>query len=488
MSEVTSNKRSFSLQSRLIIVVYALAFLTSLLCVGQSIQTAHTKIMEYAYDTAINEQFRFGYAIKKMAESRNYSLEDQALYLFGTVRNSADDYSNYYMTEASYRITNDETGTIYSNISDEDVLRLKVSPEKDGTINYFTTVAEDKTLIVVTSYIKIYETLFRLDYIQDSSRVKTTITSLSKRNAITIFVAGLLLFLLLSFTIPKTLKPLHDLRKQAISIANGEYCRRLKIVHNDEVGQLAKSFNHMTESIEEHIRALSEMAHLKELFASNLAHEIKTPITSIVAYSDYAVQKELSGEELYDILEYIKKEGQRLSSLSDKILKWSSVNNKSEIDIKPLRPQRIIEQALYTLNSSVKRKDQTIVVENKTEIIYADEALLISLIINLCKNALNASDENGSIHLTLENRNDDRLLLTIKDFGVGIEQDELKRIVEPFYMVDKSRDRAKGGSGLGLPLCLAIVEAHKGTMDISSVFGKGTCVQVIIPQKRFATP
>ncbi len=487
MSDKALNKRSFSLQSRLIVVGYTLAFLTTLFCVAQSIQTAHVKIMEYAYDTAINEQFRIGYAIKKMAESRNYSQEDQNLYLLGTVRNSADDYSNYYTTNASYRITNDEMGTIYSNITDEDVLSLKILPEKDGTISYFTAVADDKTLIVVTSYIKIYQTLFRLDYIQDSSRVKTAIDSLSERNATTIFIAGLLLFLLLNIIIPRTLKPLNDLRKQAISIANGDYHKRLKIIHNDEVGQLASSFNNMSESIEEHIRSLSEMAHLKELFASNLAHEIKTPITSIVAYSDYAVQKELSAEELHDELKYIKKEGQRLSSLSDKILKWSSLNNESKIDIKPLRPQRIIEQVLFRLEIFAKKRNQNIIVENKSEIIYADEALLISLIINLCKNALNASDDGESIYLTLKNSNDS-LIIMIKDFGIGMEQDELKRIVEPFYMVDKSRDRAKGGSGLGLPFCLAIAEAHKGKIEINSALGKGTCVTVIIPQIRFTTP
>ncbi len=478
-----TSKRWFSLQSRLILMAYTLAFLSGLFCAVQSIQTAKTKLMENAYDTAINEQFRIGYAIKKMVERRNYSKEDQSLFLLGDIRNSAEDYSNYYKTDAAYRILNDDIGTIYSNISDEDVLCLKLSPEKNGTINYFTNTTGDKPFIIVTSYIKIYQSLFRLDYIQDISSIKSAITHLSKRIAITLFVTEILMFLALNFTILNALKPLNALREQSVFIANGDYNRRLDIVHNDEVGQLAQSFNSMTEAIREHVSALSEAARLKELFASNLAHEIKTPITSIVAYSDYAAQKQLQGEELYEILQYIKKEGQRISSLSDKISRWSSLKRDSEIEIKPLRPQRVIEQTLYTLRIFSEKKNQTIVVENHTEVIYADESLLISLIINLCKNALNASGDRESIYLTFENSSDGSLVINVKDFGLGIEEHELKRIMEPFYMVDKSRDRAKGGSGLGLPLCLAITEAHKGAMEIKSVFGEGTCVSIIISQK-----
>ncbi len=484
MNDNTLNKHQMSLQSRLILMVYGLVFLTGLFFASQSIKTAHMKVMENAYHTALNEQFRIGYAIKKMVESRNFSKEEQALYLLGAVRNSADDYSNYYKTDASYRVTSDDVGTIYSNISDEDVLRLKLSPENDGDISYFVTKAGDKTLIVVTSYIKIYQSLLRLDYIQNSSSAKEAILNLSKDIASTLFIAEVLLFLAMNFTISKALRPLNSLKNQAMFIAKGDFKKRLEIVHNDEVGQLAMSFNHMSDAVEEHVNALWEAARLKELFASNLAHEIKTPITSIVAYSDYATQRDLRGEELHGILNYIKKEGQRISSLADKILKWSSLNSQREVEIKPLRSQRIIEQVLYTLSIFAHEKNQRIVTENHTEIIFADEALLISLIVNLCKNALNASDKGEAIYLSLDKTNEDSLIIKVKDFGVGIEQDELKKITEPFYMVDKSRDRAKGGSGLGLSLCLAITEAHNGTLDIESVFGEGTCVSVKLPQTR----
>jgi signal transduction histidine kinase len=231
------------------------------------------------------------------------------------------------------------------------------------------------------------------------------------------------------------------------------------------------------------MESLKEAAHSKEMFASNLSHELKTPLTSVVAYADYAIQKDLNREELNGILEYIRKEGQRLSGLSDKILEWNSLNHMESVDIKPCRPQRIIDQALYILKPFAESKNQKIEVVNNVTVIYADESLFVSLIVNLVKNALNASAESDIVKLFLSDNNNGDLVLCVEDSGIGIEEAELEKITEPFYMVDKARDRSKGGSGLGLSFCLAIVNAHNGSMEIDSVYGKGTRVTVIFPQK-----
>jgi signal transduction histidine kinase len=258
-------------------------------------------------------------------------------------------------------------------------------------------------------------------------------------------------------------------------------------MQNDEIRQLAASFNNMADAVREHVHTLSESARLKELFASNMAHEIRTPITSIVAYSDYAARKDMDRAELQEILEYIKTEGERIADLSVKILGWSSINSREKADIRPCRPQRIARHVLMTLKPVAEMSNQSIKTDIRVSVMHADETLIISLLVNLCKNALNASGDRAEIGLIIENGACGNLIIKVSDTGTGIEENELRHITEPFYMVDKARDRSSGGSGLGLTLCRAIAKAHNGQMVIESVFGKGTCVTVKIPQK-FTNP
>jgi signal transduction histidine kinase len=324
--------------------------------------------------------------------------------------------------------------------------------------------------------------VFRLDYALDISDIQSLLGDISRKAAVQLFVMEILMFIFISIVVKRAFRPLNVLREHTQKIANGLYDERVRVFRGDEVGQLAVSVNQMSQSISESMESLKEAAHTKELLASNLAHELKTPLTSVVAYADYAIQKDLGKEKMNGILEYIRKEGRRLSDLSDKILKWNGISRFDGIDIKPCRPQRLIEQALYTLRPMAQAKNQRIDVSCHVEVIHADEALFVSLIVNLTKNALNASADSETVRLSINNSDCGNLVLCVEDCGIGIQNTELEKITEPFYMVDKARDRSKGGSGLGLSLCSAIVNTHKGSMKIDSVYGEGTQVTVTIPQ------
>ncbi len=112
----------------------------------------------------------------------------------------------------------------------------------------------------------------------------------------------------------------------------------------------------------------------------------------------------------------------------------------------------------------------------------ADEALLTSLVLNLLDNALKASLPGQEIGVTLEERAGSAVL-AVRDYGTGIPKAELERVTEAFYMVDKARSRSEGGSGVGLALCKAIVEAHHGSLQIESREGRGSRVSVALPLK-----
>lgn len=474
-----NKKFYFPIASRIILIVYILVFGTSFFLAWQYINISKINILENTVDMALNEQFRVGYAIKKMAENLYYSNDDVDTFLSGTIKNSAYSYAEYYTENSSFGIlTKDNKTSLFSNIPEKYLPIFELNPEKDGSAIYFTKKIADKTLIFVSSSIKIYHNTFRLDYVKDVSSISNLLENLAWKIAFTLFYVEIFLLICLYLSIKRTLKPLDNLNKHTEEIAKGNYDKRVPLLHNDEFGRLSLSFNDMTDAIEQQVFLLSESAYQKELFASNLAHEIKTPITSIVAYSDFAVKSELKGEELYKLLEYIRKEGQRLSQLSEKILKWSTLSHNKAV-IAPCRTERIIEQVLYTLKPLANKRNQKIEITNNTNLLYTDESLIVSLIINLCKNALNASYDNSSIHLKITILKDIQII-SVTDCGIGIDESELNKIIKPFYMIDKSRDRSKDGSGLGLSFCHAIVEAHNGNMKIESSLGKGTCVTVKI--------
>ena len=359
-----------------------------------------------AYDTALNEQFRVGYAVRQAAEGKQLKKEEETLYLLGIVRNTASSYSEFYETTSSFRITNDELGTVYSSIPDAYILLLNATPNVDGTILYSLRQIGGKTLIIVSSYIKIYQSMFRLDYVHDVSNIIKTEASIARNIAVSLFISQLLLLFTLTFYIKRVFKPLKRLNENAIDISNGKYGLRATAPHLDEVGQLADSFNIMAEAIAGRIEDLKRTVAQKELFSSNLAHEIRTPLTSIVAYADYLSKTDLHGEQMQDILSYIKKEGQRLSALSEKTLMWNLINHDT-VPFAPCMAERIVNQSVYTVKPLADLKQHEFVVKNTASTVYGNEALLISLVVNLLNNAVQASPNKSSIKLSIYQEDND---------------------------------------------------------------------------------
>lgn len=481
MAQKIKSKKFISLQTRILIIIFPLVFVTALLSAWYAVYTAQKNTLDMAYNTALNEQFRVGYAIKQSAEGQQLQKEDEALYLLGTVRSIAASYSEFYETTASYRIINEKFGTVYSSIPDAYILLINATPNVDGTILYSMRQTDGNTLIIVSSYIKIYQSLFRLDYIQDISDIVTTEAEIAQNIALSLFISQLLLLLALTFYIKRVFAPLEKLNESAIAISKGEYGLRATAPYRDEVGQLAESFNTMAEAVAERIDDLKQTAAQKELFASNLAHEIRTPLTSIVAYADYLSKTDTQGEKMQDILSYIKREGQRLSALSEKTLMWNLIT-RNNISLTLCMSKRIVNQSIFTVEPLAKEKQQRLIVKNTVSAIYGNEALLISLIVNLLKNAIQASPNESAIQLSVYQENN-LTCIQVTDEGIGITETEISHITEPFYMVDRSRDRKKGGSGLGLAIVSAIVDVHDGSMQIQSTVNTGTDIIVKFPQR-----
>ena len=271
------------------------------------------------------------------------------------------------------------------------------------------------------------------------------------------------------------LRPLSTLNNNLYAIAAGDYSRRIKIKRNDEISQLADSMNKMARTIEENVSTLSNVAENRRHFINNLSHEMKTPLTSIMGFADILrIKREISNEELAKYTGIIIEETKRLQNISGKLMELITVV-KTNIELKELNIKEILNQIELIYRPVLKKNDLTLHTDFIDCKVYIDDELFKSMIYNIIDNAVKASEIGGNIYVSSDFE-DDVLTISVKDEGIGMEESELDKILEPFYMVDKARSRKAGGAGLGLALCKKIADIHNATISFKSEKSKGTTV------------
>nr|WP_297885731.1 HAMP domain-containing sensor histidine kinase [uncultured Blautia sp.] len=272
-----------------------------------------------------------------------------------------------------------------------------------------------------------------------------------------------------------TMRPLMELKKAAAAISEGKYQIRVSEGRKDELGELACSFNHMAATIEESIQKLTETNRRQQQMLGSLAHELKTPMTAIMGYADTLLTVRLSDKRREQALRYIQKECSRLSRLSVKILELTGLyeEEKSGLNLQSFQVGKFLNHIKALTGFTLKEKEIQLEVQCSPSDLQktADVDLLTSFVLNLVDNAGKASEEGGKIRIIAEDK-----ALIVEDYGRGITSEDLERVTEAFYMVDKSRSRKEGGAGLGLALCKEIADLHHWKMSIESEPEKGTRV------------
>lgn len=292
-----------------------------------------------------------------------------------------------------------------------------------------------------------------------------------------VFVLGIAL--IGSAVITRLFKPLDVILKSIRNVRNGNYTERINIKSNDEFGEIALEYNNMADAVQNAVIELQNTANEKELLAENMAHELRNPLTSIKGFSEYLLKGNSSDENRMTALKYIYDETTRLQKLCNKMLDISLQNHSGitieSIDVNNLTDE--IKRAEY-----VKFNDKGVELEIETDIstLKADKDLLISLITNLLDNSANASERGQKVNLKFSNE-DENTVISVADNGRGMEEEYVNKIFEPFYRIDKSRSRENGGAGLGLALCMNIVNLHNGKITVDSKPNEGTKFKIFLP-------
>ena len=287
----------------------------------------------------------------------------------------------------------------------------------------------------------------------------------------TLSVLALLTFSLLF------VRPLKQLTRFAARIAEGDYSSRVSIHTRDELGELADTCNNMADAIQKSIDTLTRTAIQKEDFVANFAHELKTPLTSVIGYADMIYQKDLTKEEVRNAAWYILDEGMRLEELSRKLMDLIALNHQNFV-LEELSAGELLDNLCETLRPVCRNRQVTLQCEVDDAYIPVEYDLFKTLLLNLADNAIKAGA--SSIRLTGK-AEDSHYVIAVCDNGCGIPEEEIDRITEAFYMVDKSRSRRQHGAGIGLALVSRICEVHHARLKFESEPGRGTIVSVILP-------
>ncbi len=274
--------------------------------------------------------------------------------------------------------------------------------------------------------------------------------------------------------------PLKRLTATTQEIASGSFSTRAVPHGNDEIGILTKNFNIMADVVEEKIYDLEETARQREDFVASFAHELKTPLTSIIGYADMLRSYEMSPEDRFTAANYIFSEGKRLESLSLHLLDLI-VLHKQEFHLSPVESEAFLQETAHILMPLLQKHQQTLHIQSQPATILLEAILMKTLLYNLIDNACKASEPGSEIFLTGEHI-DGFYRLSVRDCGRGIPAEELSKITEPFYMVDKSRSRKQNGAGLGLALCQEIAMIHGDSLHIQSQLGQGTCISFSVKE------
>ena len=358
-----------------------------------------------------------------------------------------------------------------------DILTMEV---EDGVCKSLITDINGETCLITVSNVELEKLEYKLFTIRD---ISTTYQMHSNQMRTILFISlGLALFaaILLSGSIfVFTVVPLNKVNTGLVSIATGDYGVRLEENGSVEFKLLARNVNRMASAVQMNVERLDTIATSRKHFVDSFAHEMKTPLTSIIGFADILrSRRNVTDQQRMDYSNIIIEEATRMKSLSGKLLEMATTDT-ANIDLEDVFVPELLMEVYNSTVPLVAKKHITLRIASKRVWIRADRELFKSLLYNLIDNACKASEENSELRMVCVTEGD-RALISVADDGVGMAREDLIRVTEPFYMVDKSRSRRAGGAGLGLSLCSEICKRHNAQFTIDSILGEGTMVTVNI--------
>ncbi len=436
------------------------------LCSGILLKQTQDKMLSLTYEQAAEKQRNLAASFREMMNY--YAAADDSY----AVRYALASYCFSRFADGSAVLMQDNNVIFSSqNLLPEDYLKLSAD-ERQVQI---ASEIQGKQMLITgsTLHVRSREIVYSVYTVEDITPIYDKVYALI-RQFIWIDLACLTLGLLLIVGLVRyAMMPLEKLKLVATDIADGSYSQRVPIYSDDEIGALSESFNRMANSVETKIQELTEQTERQQLFIAGVTHEFKTPLTALLLNADTLQNTYMNEEEQTEAFAVINRQCHWLEHLVQKLLKLLTL--RQDITMENVYIPDLLEWVQENTKEMLKKRGISLVVQCQTEYMEMDSDLMQSVLVNLIDNASKASEPGQIIRLTVREH-----LLEVSDSGRGIPAEELGRITEPFYMVDRSRSKQQGGVGLGLALVNEIVKAHGGKWNIDSKLGEGTSVRIYL--------
>ncbi len=413
------------------------------------------------------------------------------------IKASADFYNSYFSSASLEKNIQDNADIFWKNTNaevqiintDKEMLLNSVGNFIEGKIDDSDVrkALEGKTGTLIVKDEKTKEKLLYVSYpLSPSGKIEGVlrfVTSLSEvdkiiRNITTIFIAIGAAVILISGMVGimlsnSIIKPIKEITEMSRKIASGRFNERLNIKRDDELGNLAESFNFMAEEILKNDK-------LKNEFIASVSHELRTPLTSIKGWAATIKAGDLKDKnELLEGLNIIEKESDRLTQMVAELLDFSRLVSgkvslkKDYIDIR--NNVKYIEKQ-FKPRAERQKLNFNLQLQENIHLIFADENRVNQVIINVLDNAFKFTSEDGNIDIAVFNK-DSYVVIEVVDSGTGIPSEELPLVMEKFFKGKSSMSK----NGLGLSICKEIVELHGGSIKVDSKYGQGTKVTIAFP-------
>jgi len=298
-------------------------------------------------------------------------------------------------------------------------------------------------------------------------------------------IIGFIISILLSFVLSKTMVvPIQSLTRAAGAIAEGDFSRRIDTPASDEIGDLAQTFNTMAGQLGESVAQLEQAAERQKEFVANVSHELRTPLTSVRSYAETLLDSPgLAEETRQDLLQVVLDESDRMTGIVQDLLTLAQLDGRQrERQIETFSFAQAVERTVRSLALMAQEKGVRLDMHFPADMppMTAYRPGVEQIVLNIVSNAVKYTAQGGQVALTAA-EDGQNVTLTVADNGIGIPEEDVSRIFERFYRVEKGRSRETGGTGLGLGLAREMARQAGGDITLESTLGVGTTVVITLP-------
>lgn len=357
-------------------------------------------------------------------------------------------------------------GSTYTQIEGFNIASFGTRYYQTG--NFFNTLPQDSLTVYapiiinykVRGYVLLHEPL------SDVTRYGDGFLNISYKSLAIIFLCALVLLGLFTWTV---YLPIHRITKAADAYSAGNFDTNIFLPSNDEIGYVAASLNYMASE-------LNTLEEDQRKFVANVSHDFRSPLTSIKGYIEAIMDGTIPPEMQDRYLNIILVETERLNKLTESMLELNKYGSHGTmLDVSDFDINNIIKMTVQSFEGTCTRKKISfdLILTGHQLFVSADMSKIQQVLYNLVDNAIKFSHAESSIIIETTERNG-KVFVSIKDTGIGIPKDSLKKIWERFYKTDPSRGKDKKGTGLGLSIVKEIIQVHNENINVISTEGVGT--------------